>query len=293
MLHIEKIGHVTHAVRDREAATALYQRVLGARVFHEGFLEVQRRHATLLLIHDLCVELIDTPPDADGTDAYVVRHGGRFHSATLRVPDVHRAAEALLERRVRIIERHSRRLVTLPDDTHGLRLEFTDADLPDDPRLAPGWDPDASAGEHGLDLRSLWSLTVLVENVLVAKRFFTQVLGGVEVNTRLSGEHTRMSVFLTLGSSRVSILVPKEEGSELTRVLETQGAGIHGVCLITNDQQAASRYLRAQGLGLLGHVDVRLTVHPRSFMGARYLFMPQLDPNDPDSAWRQPDAVAQ
>ena len=293
MIHVQKLAHITHAVRDREAAKRRYQEALGAREFYDGYLDAQQREASLLLFHDLCIELIDTPPDAPTPDPYVARHGGRFHSMTLRVPNVDEAHETLLQHGVRVLERGPRRLVLDPSDTHGIPFELTDADLPGDPRLAPDWEPaDWDTGPQ-LDPHSLWSISLLVKDVMAARRFFTEVLDGVEVGTRVSGVMAKMSIFFTLGSSRISVLEPlDEETSELSRVIETQGVGLHSICLIAEDPDAVARHLRSQGIAVMGNAATRLVVHPHSFMGARFLIMRQPDPDDPTHAWRQRGAVS-
>jgi len=285
MIQIEKLAHVTHAVLDRAAAKALYQRILGATVFYEGRLPAQGRESSLLLVHDLCVELIDVAPK-QRSEAYTAKHGGRFHSITLRVRDMAQAAEWLQGHGVRIVERHAGHFAIDPASAHGVRMEFTDAAPPGDPRGRPGWRAHGDPGPIVFD--GLWSVTLLVDDVPKADRFFRNVLGARQIGERLEGEHAQRSKFYAMGTSRVVIMVPKEQGSQLTRVVETQGPGIHGVCLTTTDPEGAGRYLRAQGLGLLGSVETRLTTHPHGFMGARYLFMRRPDPSDPLYVWEEP-----
>jgi catechol 2,3-dioxygenase-like lactoylglutathione lyase family enzyme len=206
---------------------------------------------------------------------------------TMQVPDAAQAAEDLARHGVRITEQRPHHFVADPATTHGVPIEFTDAALPDDPRLRPGWEPPAREADP-LQLQGLWSVTMLVDDVAAGDRFFQKVLGAQNVGERMGGEFAKKSKFYLLGASRVSIMVPKEDGSELIKVIETQGLGIHGVCLNTTDVHPVARFLRRQGLGLLGSPEVRLTIHPHGFLGARYLFMRRPDPDDPHFIWHQP-----
>lgn len=286
-LRVRGLSHVTHAVRDLAAAKGLYQRVFAATPFFEGLLPVQRRQAALLLINDLCVELLDAPP-AVRAEPYVTKHGGRFYALTLQVPDVEEAAARLAERGIGAMERRGHHLVADPATTHGVRFEFTDADLPGDPRLEPGWTRKAPPGASRVPVDGLWSLSLLMDDVAAADLFFKEVLGAREVGMLIQGEHSKRSVFYAVGNARISSMQPKDEESELARVLETQGLGIHGVGLTTQDPQGAGRFLRGQGLGLLGSAQTRYTVHPSSFLGARYLFMQRPSPDNPHYIWRDP-----
>ena len=161
-------------------------------------------------------------------------------------------------------------------------MHGTGAAMPGAARRAPDggpadWDP----GDQ-LDPHSLWSISLLVKDVMAARRFFTEVLDGVEVGTRVSGVMAKMSIFFTLGSSRISVLEPlDEETSELSRVIETQGVGLHSICLIAEDPDAVARHLRSPGIAVMGNASTRLVVHPHSFMGALLLSIRQPAPEPP------------
>lgn len=292
MIQIQRLSHVTHAVLDREAAKELYQRILGARVFYEGILGPNQRDATLLVLNDLVIELT-APVGPEGWDAYAQKHGGRFYSFTLKVADLAEARDHLLGHGIRVVGQRPHHFVIGPSDTCGLVIEFIDVDLPTDPGLRHGPGGEAQGGPDLLGVDGLWSVSLLVSDVPKAKAFFSRVLGAEQVGARLGGEHAKASVFFGIGNARVSIMVPRDEGSDLSRVLKTQGPGIHGVILVTEDPFAAARYLRSQGLGLLGQPGNRLTTHPRGFMGARYLFMRRPASDDPRYFWREAGPVSQ
>jgi methylmalonyl-CoA/ethylmalonyl-CoA epimerase len=81
------------------------------------------------------------------------------------------------------------------------------------------------------------------------------------------------TVFLPVGESHLELLEPTEPGSTIARFLETR-KGLHHVCVLVDDIEAALVELRARGVQLLdekprvGAGGCRVAfVHPRSAAG--------------------------
>jgi len=81
------------------------------------------------------------------------------------------------------------------------------------------------------------------------------------------------AAFLPIGEAHIELLQPTESGSTLARFLETR-KGLHHVCVLVEDLEAALAELKAKGVQLLderprpGAGGCRVAfVHPRSAAG--------------------------
>ena len=276
MLNIQKIQHVTHAVADRRKAAAFSEGVLGAAVVFRGRMETSGREASLAAVGSLCSELIDPPEGlSDEGKEYIDRYGGLLYSVTFRVDSVEAAAEHVACHGVEPQARRPRYFRTDAGQSHGLLMEFTDEDLP-----CPT--PVSTTPVRPLEPALMGTVSALVDDLERASRFLEEALCAELAGARAIGLHTEASRFYALGESRLSIMTPKAGDTVLSSVMDRQGgAGLHGVCIIVDDLEAAGQHLRSHGIGLMGTKDVRLTTHPRSAFGARILFMPPPGPDDP------------
>ncbi len=286
MIQSEKLRYIVHAVEDRAAAEALYHAAFGARTFFTGRLEEHGRDTTLLVVKETCIALVDVPEGATG-DPYLRRHRGRFLAIGVKVADLDTAAKELATGGVRVSRPGGSLLAASVEDTAGLPIEFTDRELPNDPRLGPDWSPDYWRLEHPLRLEEWWSISTLVSDVDLGRRVLKTVIGARETGMRTDGELTASSYLFEVGGTNITILEPKPDMNELAYVVERQGYGIHAVMFDVADLGAAGRYMRSEGIALVGTTGTRLVVHPMSFMGARFLIIERPDEDDPRYHWRQ------
>ena len=280
MLRAQHAQHITHAVADRRGARAFYERVFGARTFFDGCLSTHGRDATLIRFENLCIELIDPPPDLPPSQRdYLERYGGLLYAITLRVDDVGAAATHLTSQGVVVASRAPHYLLIDPKTAYGMPFEVVDAGLPKDPgldrrRASPGTLPS-------------WSFSMLVDDLEGSAAFLEEVIGAMKIGSR-PGEHARASHHFGLGSSRLSVMTPREDDPVLSAVMDRLGGpGIHSVPILVEDLEAAAKYLRGHGIGLMGSTGVRMTTHPRSTFGARILFLARPGPDDPGFEWLQ------
>ena len=285
MLSIQRLLYVTHVVNDRQAAEDLYVRVFGAQVFHRGALPATGVPATLLLIREMCLAIV-AASDWDGPpDPYIERYGGRHAALGIQVADVD-AAQLHLENHGFHPERRSpHALVADVRQDGGVRLELSTQPLPNDPRTQPTWSAAFWATEHPLRLLDVWAVSALVQDVHRARDFWSKVMGARELGQRVNGEYSKMAFIFAAGDSRISLMEPQERIAELARVVEAQGNGIHTVLFTCENLEHVAKHLRGHGFGLLGTINNRYVIHPRSCFGARYLFMPRPAPGDPRFAW--------
>ena len=289
MIRIRDVSRVTHVVADREAALALYRDVFGAKVFYEGPLGPRAGNVTLLTLADACVELVDPFDLAEGPRSYLERYGGFLRSFTFKVADAAEAAAHLRAAGVGVVEESPGHCTADPERTFGTIIEFSDADLPNDPRREPGFYERSLEGDGAMGAQRLWSITLLADDLDAVDDFFGSVLGGVFIGGRTNGIYATASHFFVYERARISILKPRRDNNVLSSVINRQGGqGLHTLAIVVRDLEEAGRYLRSKGIGLLHDKALRYTVHPRSGLGSRLLLMPRPDPNDPDYDWLDP-----
>lgn len=285
MLQITRLLSVAHTVTDVPAAEELYQRIFDGQVFHRGKAAVTGRTATHLLVSEVCFELVAATKE-ERESPYIKRYGGLFTSMLLGVKDLKAAEEALHKAGVRTIERRAHCFTAHPDDMHGARYEFTDARLPGDPRNEPGWKPERWAASP-MGIQGLRSMSVLVEETRATEQFWKEVFHAKPIGALVNGVHAKLALLYMLGGAQFSVIMPASPDSTLAKVMKSQGAGIHSVGFSSTDIDKAAAHFRSKGVGVMKEQSLyRLTLHPRSLMGARILVMRRPNPGEPDYVWK-------
>lgn len=99
-----EVDHVAIAVRDLDAAVALYEQAFGARVVHRERVERDKVEEALLAVADSYVQLL-TPTADDSTVAkFLDQRGEGLHHVGFRVEDCGRALKAAQEAGMRSID---------------------------------------------------------------------------------------------------------------------------------------------------------------------------------------------
>jgi methylmalonyl-CoA/ethylmalonyl-CoA epimerase len=115
-------------------------------------------------------------------------------------------------------------------------------------------------------------LGIAVPKADAASAAFEALGFGVEKSHDVPSEKVR-TVFLPVGESHLELLEPTDPGSTIARFLETR-KGLHHVCVLVDDIDAALGALRGRGVQLIdekprvGAGGCRVAfVHPRSAAG--------------------------
>ena len=272
MIRVLSVNRVRHAVRDRAACLAFYQRVFGARVFFQGRIEAEGRDATLLQIADFCIEVVSG--EDPGAAAFLAEEGDRLFAICLRVEDLDAAIAHLEPLGVRLVRGPGRVAVTDPETTLGVRYEIVDRDLPDDPRLAPGFSTESWAAEP-LTLESFWAVTTVVAKTQPALDFYRRAFNAEHLYTAEGPPARAASQFTTMvgmGLGIISILEPPtDRATDLTRYVDRLGmGGIHALSVRLRDPAAGRKRLLGLGIGLIGNQNYQMP-HPRVCFGARFM----------------------
>jgi methylmalonyl-CoA epimerase len=122
-------------------------------------------------------------------------------------------------------------------------------------------------------MRRLDHLGIAVTSIAEARRFWEALGLAVGEIEEVPQEGVRVAM-LALGEGRIELLEPTRPDSPVARFLARRGAGIHHLCLVSDDLAADDRALRAAGVELLrpaptagaGGSRVQF-VHPKSAGG--------------------------
>jgi methylmalonyl-CoA/ethylmalonyl-CoA epimerase len=121
---------------------------------------------------------------------------------------------------------------------------------------------------------SIHHIAIAVRDLDTALAFYRDALG-LEMTARRSVPEEGVEiVFLPIGEGQIELLRPLDEEGGVARFLERHGEGLHHICLVVDDVEAAMERLREAGAELLSEepcVDEHGTryvfVHPNSAHG--------------------------
>jgi extradiol dioxygenase family protein len=132
-LGIERVSHITVAVRDLAAAKRLYCDILGAKLIHEEESAGRKKSAFAAVGEDTVVELAQplSPSSPEGRD--MERNGEGIHALVFKTGDLAKAKEFLESKRLRPQMDDSDSIALGADQAFGMVIGFTRRALPNDP----------------------------------------------------------------------------------------------------------------------------------------------------------------
>jgi catechol 2,3-dioxygenase-like lactoylglutathione lyase family enzyme len=290
---IGKLAQIIHVVGDLGPADDFYREVFGAERFYQGFSPYEKRDASLMAIGNFTIEPMAA--SADGADypvgRFYNRFGQRLHSIALNVKGVVPLAERLTANGVRTFGPGGvdptdqqipgvESIFTHPKDSHCL-FEFVDFGPPvyaQSPRLEPGWDP--TRWRHKpLGIQQDSHVTVIVRDVEVASRFFTDVLDAQAFHESAGDTISR---FVLLGEETVVELAqPKDAFTRAGALLESTGEMVYSVSFTVADLDAAADHLTAHSVGIAERTESNLVLDPEDTLGAILQLTSEAVPGDP------------
>jgi hypothetical protein len=297
---IREFFHLIHVVDDQREADAWYDDVFKPQRFIErNWSDVEKRWASLAMIGDLMIEVIEpgSAPD-DGAmplGRFRARFGQHFHSLAWYVdaPDVRPLFDELRAHGVRIARSGGGMfpdgdvdpgptIFTHPKDTAG-QLEFVALDdfwRSRDPRFAPDWSPSSWRDDHPLTIERVAYFTTVVADVGRARALFEGPVGGRLLHTRASA--LSESAFVLVGTdSIVELAKPTVDDSRLAADLAENGELPHGCTFKVVDLEAAERHIEDVGVRVADRSGDGFTLEPADCFGAVYGFTGQAVPADP------------
>ncbi|MDE2597685.1 MAG: VOC family protein [Sphingomonadales bacterium] len=151
----------------------------------------------------------------------------------------------------------------------GVRIEVMQGELPNDPRLKPGWRPQRWRDEHPLGIEGLQSIGVSTASLDEARAVFGKRLGWPEI-AAFARADADCAAFL-LGDTVIEALAARDDGSPLAR----HAREVQGICCLTfkvRSARAAADYLRGKGLALTGDPASRFAITGEQAQGRTIWF---------------------
>ncbi|MGH9230322.1 MAG: hypothetical protein ACRD07_16630 [Acidimicrobiales bacterium] len=297
---VREFFHLIHVVDDAGEVDAWYDEVFRPRRFIEkNWSEVEKRWASLAMIGDLMIEVIE-PGSAPGDEAmplgrFRTRFGQRFHSLAWYVdtPDVRPLFDELRSHGVRIAKPGGGifpdgdvdpgpTIFTHPKDTFG-QLEFVALDdfwREHDPRFTANWSPASWRDDHPLGIERVAYFTTIVTDVDKARALFEGPIGGRLLHTEASAG-AESAFVLVGGESIVELARPTVDGSRLAVDLAENGELPHRCTFEVVDLEAAERHVEKVGVGVADRSGEGFTLEPADCFGAVYAFTSRVVPGDP------------
>jgi catechol 2,3-dioxygenase-like lactoylglutathione lyase family enzyme len=306
MFTVTKNFHIIHMTDDLTTLDAWYDDVFSVtRFMDKQYSDILKRHGSLVLIGDLCIEPMQPAFEDEGWENVAIgkfweRFGTRFHSIawyTAAREDVEAIFQSLVANRVRIYggrgdqsptEAPPGPLFTHPRDTY-TQLQFM-APAPgrgvEDPRFGDAFDPGWWTREHPLHVRKSSHVTIAVRDVAKAKHLFVDVLAGRFLHEEVLDLTATRSVFVALGEDLVLELAePLDASSAIAADIEENGESLYSIALQVADLDDAARFLKSKGVAFLDQDESTLIADPATTRGGRFKFTTWEIPGDPRKAW--------
>ena len=261
MFSIGKLFHLTHVVGDLDAVDKWYDDLFSVTRYYHGFAKPAGRDASLLAIGEVIMEPMMPARAANLKNQSVKRFhdrfGQHFHSIAWYVDDVPELSKHLDQHGLRLFDVGGNRVTppnekfavwTHPKETYG-QLEFAVIGRNTiDPRLQPAWSNEFWRERHPLGIERASHITVVVKDLLSARRFYCDVLHARLLDERDVSGRTR-SAFVAVGADTVVELAQPISSTGLeARDMERNGEGIHALTFKTKDIGRAADFLKSKGL---------------------------------------------
>ncbi len=298
---IREFFHLIHVVDDMDEANAWYDALFSPQCFQpKGYAELEKRWATLSMIGDFMIEVIepsDAPEDQRAPlPKFRGRFGQHFHSLSfyVDVPDLIPLFNLLRMSGVRIAKPGGglfpegddvdpgNTIFTHPKDTFG-QIEFVGLDAlwkGHDPRFSPAWSGAWWRDEHPLGIERVSHFTTIVNDLDRGRELYENVFNGRVLHEEQSRDAENMFVFV--GSETVVELArPTTSDSRLATDLAENGELPHALTFKVRDLDAAERHVEKVGTGIIDRSGDTFTLDPADCFQAVYAFTDRTIPGDP------------
>ena len=292
--------HAIHMGSDVPALNAFYEDVFGGMLYmgvdEPSYMPAEKRHASLLMISDLCVETMapDLPPDL-GTPVgrFYDRFGDHWHSIGFTVEDFEGLGRHLQANDVYLgkpgggpMEDFEAFSYFYPHPRHvgGVMVECCSVEMPRDPRLEDSWSSLAKLwANHPLGAERTGWVTIGVEDIDSHLELWQRLFEVVPVYDELSPLGHR-SQFVHFGDLLVELAQPLDPGSDLDDHVKRFDDMMFEVTLKVVDLERAEAHLNSKGVRTVRADSEMLLANSEDTFGARWAFTTRKIPNDPFDA---------
>jgi catechol 2,3-dioxygenase-like lactoylglutathione lyase family enzyme len=291
---IGKLFHLTPLVDSLADAEYFFNATFSPLCMMRNYSSHWHRHAAIFVIAETSIEPMHCLPPEPGNEAtswfrYADKFGPRVHNMAFYVDDLDDLAQRLEAAGVRITDADSGNTVFChPKDTPGM-LEFHPAEglwEGMDPRLRPEWPAfrDAYwARNHPLGLQRLSHITVVVDDLPAAEKFYVDVLDAVALPDQDATVPGGASRYVLVGEDTVvELLAPGDADSSHARDLARVGPSVTGVTFTVRDVAATAEFLSLRLPEFVADIsDHAVRLHLAKTWGCEYRFTDRVLTGDP------------
>lgn len=118
-------------------------------------------------------------------------------------------------------------------------------------------------------------IAIVVQSISQVRPFYEDALGLKIESIEEMPERGIRTAFIAIGETRIELIEPMNEASEVAKFIEKRGGGLHHIALKTSDIEASEERLRKHNAVLItdgprpgAHNTLVNFVHPKSTGGA-------------------------
>lgn len=278
--------HVVHMSDDVAKLRDWWTDVFGGHAYlgidEPNYLPIEDRHAALLMISDLCIEVMAPKMPADPAKPvgkFYTKFGQHLHSVGYWVDDLQGLGDRMIAGGVRIgkpggglIEKMDPEVMYFfpnPKDTGGLMVEMTKHPMPDDPRDRDDWSSLARKWpDHPLTIQRFSYVTLGVRDLDAAVNTYVETMQAIPIEEGTDTDMGSRYVTMQLGDCLLQIAEPLTAESDLGQHVERYGNFIYSLRFKVGDIDSAERWLTAKGVGTTRPRSGLLALDPADTYGA-------------------------
>ncbi|MCD0452962.1 hypothetical protein LO762_27835 [Actinocorallia sp. API 0066] len=282
--------HVVHMSDDAQELREWYERVFGGFVFmgvdEPNYLSWEDRHATLLMVGDLCVETMSPNKPVNPklpVGKFFTKFGRHLHSVGYKVDDLVGLAERLLDAgvyigkpgggRVEEFDPETAYVFPSPRDTAGLMVELCRMDMQGDPRNLETWSSlERMWRFHPLTLERFSCVTLGVRDLESAVKIYADTMQAVPVRAGFDTDLGAKSEILRLGDCLLQLVEPVDQDTDLARHVARWGNMIYSLRFKVADLDSAESWLNRNAVRTTRSRPALLVTDPADTYGAPMYF---------------------
>jgi hypothetical protein len=258
--------HVVHMADDAQKLREFYERVFGGFVYmgieEPNYLPVEDRHATLLMVSDLCIETMSPAQPVNPelpVGKFFTKFGTHLHSVGYKVEDLGGLVDRLVSKGIYIgrpgggrVEHAEPDLIYCypsPRDTNGLMVELCMHDMPNDPRDEETWSSLQKMWlSHPLTIERFSYVTLGVKNLDKAVETYIDEFQAIPIEHGVDPDLQAKYATLQLGDCLLQLAEPQSADSDLGRHVAQWGNMIYSLRFKVADLDSAEAWLTKQGV---------------------------------------------
>ena len=291
---IGKLFHLTPLVDSLADAEYFFNSVFSPLCMMRNYSEHWHRHAAIFIIAETSIEPMEVLPPPPGKEAtswyrYTERYGMRVHNIAFYVDGIDDLERRLQAAGVRTTDAGSGNTVFChPKDTPGMLEFFPYPSEPweaMDPRMRPEWPAFRDSfwrGSHPLGLDRLSHITVVVQDLAAAEKFYVEVLDGLPLPEQPATLPDATSRYVAVGEDTVvELLAPGAGDSRAARDLASAGESVIGVTFTVRDIAPAHEFLGRTAARVATSREHDIVLDVDATWGCEYRFTDRVLTGDP------------